>query len=146
MERISFAKIKHLVHHVTFPKFFSNGINPPTPGGGGAGTSLAGARLGRAQALASRVPVRTETGPREVNFEFYETHAQAIALAGSFNNWNPRATPMRNTGKGKWVASLRLAPGRYEYRFVVDGRWKEDPLARETVPNPFGGVNSVVTV
>jgi hypothetical protein len=28
----------------------------------------------------------------------------------------------------------------------VDGNWMPDPLARETVPNPFGGRNSILRV
>ena len=39
-----------------------------------------------------------------------------------------------------------MAPGTYEYCLVVDGKWMPDPLARETVPNPFGGSNSVLKV
>jgi len=39
-----------------------------------------------------------------------------------------------------------LVPGTYEYCLVVDGQWMPDPLARETVPNPFGGVNSILKV
>jgi hypothetical protein len=29
---------------------------------------------------------------------------------------------------------------------VVDGHWMTDPLATESVPNPFGGKNSVLKV
>ena len=36
--------------------------------------------------------------------------------------------------------------GTYEYCLVVDGQWRPDPLAKETVPNPFGGRNSVLKV
>ena len=39
-----------------------------------------------------------------------------------------------------------MALGTYEYCLVVDGQWMPDPLARETVSNPFGGRNSVLTV
>jgi hypothetical protein len=39
-----------------------------------------------------------------------------------------------------------LALGTYEYCLVVDGQWMPDPLARETVPNRFGGRNPVLTV
>ena len=41
---------------------------------------------------------------------------------------------------------LILPPGTYEYLFVADGRWLPDPLAKGAVPNPFGGVNSLLTV
>ena len=49
-------------------------------------------------------------------------------------------------GEGRWVKELALPPGDYEYRFVVDGAWIPDPLAKETVPNPFGEMNSVLKV
>jgi hypothetical protein len=49
-------------------------------------------------------------------------------------------------GDGRWVKELVLPPGAYQYRLVVDGEWMADPLAKETMPNPFGGMNSVVKV
>jgi len=49
-------------------------------------------------------------------------------------------------GEGKWAKELVLGPGRYEYQFIVDGTWVPDPAARETVPNPYGGMNGVVAV
>src|SRR5262245_25014686 len=52
--------------------------------------------------------------------------AQEVFVAGSFNNWNPCTTPLMNIGHGRWVKDLSLAPGRYEYQFVVDGRWMPD--------------------
>jgi len=47
-------------------------------------------------------------------------------------------------GEGRWVKELALPPGRHEYRLVVDGQWRCDPAAVETVPNPFGGQNAVL--
>lgn len=49
-------------------------------------------------------------------------------------------------GQGRWRKDLVLPPGRYEYRLVVDNEWIADPLALESAPNPFGGVNSVLNV
>jgi RNA polymerase-binding transcription factor DksA len=43
-------------------------------------------------------------------------------------------------------SKLSLPPGRYEYQFVVDGRWIHDRAARELADNPFGGINSVIEV
>ena len=54
-----------------------------------------------------------------------------------------RATPMIALGEGRLAKDLALPPGDYEYCLVVDGQWTPDPKATETVPNPFGGVNSV---
>jgi 1,4-alpha-glucan branching enzyme len=81
-----------------------------------------------------------------VRFEFTHATARAIGLAGTFNKWRPDVTPMMQWGDGRWMAELLLAPGAYEYRLVVDGEWMADPLAKETVPNPFGGRNSILRV
>lgn len=85
-------------------------------------------------------------GPQPVHLEFTHPSAATVAIAGTFNDWRPQATPMVAVGGGRWVKDLALPPGTYEYLLVVDGRWLADPLAKETVPNPFGGVNSVVRV
>ena len=53
---------------------------------------------------------------------------------------------MHPAGNGHWLKETALAPGTYEYCLVVDGRWMPDPLARESVPNPYGGENSILTV
>ena len=81
-----------------------------------------------------------------VCLEFIHPQAGEVCIAGSFNDWHPSVTPMIRLGEGKWAKDLALPPGRYEYRFVVDGQWADDPAARETVPNPHGGMNAVLEV
>ncbi len=81
-----------------------------------------------------------------VRFEFTHPTATAVCVAGSFNQWQPEAKTLHSSGVGHWWKETFLAPGTYEYCFIVDGQWMPDPLARETVPNPFGGRNSVLTV
>ncbi len=49
-------------------------------------------------------------------------------------------------GKDTWHLELELPPGTYEYRFVVDGEWGDDPEAARRVANPFGGENAVRVV
>ena len=80
-----------------------------------------------------------------VEFNLIASEAKSVAVAGSFNGWDPKKTPMKEVG-GVWHAKVELSRGRYEYRFVIDGQWLTDPNARESVPNPFGSVNSVVSV
>ena len=65
-------------------------------------------------------------------------------MTGTFNDWRAEATPMVPLGNGRWMKELTLPPGVYEYRIVADGEWMPDPLACETTPNPFGGMNSVL--
>lgn len=72
--------------------------------------------------------------------------AGSVFIAGSFNDWSPDATPLAKTGDSSWAVELALPPGRYEYRFVVDGAWVDDPQAAEVAPSPFGSVNAVLLV
>ena len=83
---------------------------------------------------------------RCVYLEFVHPHARHVAVAGSFNDWRPAATPMVPMGRGWWVKGLVLPPGRYEYRLLVDGQWMPDPNAAEAAPTPDGKVNSVLVV
>ena len=73
-------------------------------------------------------------------------NAKEVCIAGSFNDWHPSVTPMIGLGDGRWAKELTLKPGRYEYRFVVDGEWMADPGAAEVAENGFGGLNSVLVV
>ena len=90
----------------------------------------------------------TATAEREVvHFELSAPRASRVALVGSFNEWNPVATPLaRDPATGKWVVSLRLPPGRHVYAFVVDGDVTADPAAPRAADADFGSTNSVVLV
>jgi len=81
-----------------------------------------------------------------VLFEFTHPTATTVCIAGTFNQWQPEAKTLHSTGVGHWWKETALAPGTYEYCLVVDGQWMPDPLAKETVPNPFGGRNSILKV
>ncbi len=73
--------------------------------------------------------------------------AQAVSIAGDFNDWQPGGTPMVRQGEnGHFRAVLPLDRGRYRYRLVVDGRWTRDPCNEQTELNEFGEVNSVVEI
>lgn len=82
-----------------------------------------------------------------VRIKFSDSAAETVAIAGSFNDWRPGATPMVSLGAGRWVKELTLPPGSYEYCLIIDGtKWLPDPHALELIPNPFSGRNSLLTV
>ena len=83
---------------------------------------------------------------KRVRVELSYPQAQKAFIAGTFNNWQPATTPLKNVGNGRWATDLELSPGRYEYRFVIDGQWISDPQAKDYLPNPYGGFNSVLSV
>ena len=85
-------------------------------------------------------------GARTIFLELVNPAAKSVCVAGSFNAWQPDQTPLVSRGDGHWVGDLSIKPGKHEYLFVVDGQWMPDPNARESVNNPYGGVNSVLTV
>ncbi|MGO9246113.1 MAG: protein kinase domain-containing protein [Verrucomicrobiia bacterium] len=85
---------------------------------------------------------------RMYNVEFTITapDAHIVRLAGEFNNWSPTATPMRKRPNGTWAATMQLAAGHYQYKFIVDGKWITDPENPTQVPDPYGNYNSVVDI
>jgi len=73
--------------------------------------------------------------------------AESVKLAGDFNGWQPEQTPLSSGGaNGRWSVELPLEKGVYRYRYVVDGRWQEDPYNQNVEPNEFGEYNSIVEV
>ena len=58
--------------------------------------------------------------------------AKRVYLAGSFNGWNPNELLMRKTDNG-WILPYKLASGNYEYKFIIDGNWINDPVNPYTI-------------
>lgn len=90
---------------------------------------------------------------RTTRFECRAPAAQAVFLAGSFNDWKADATPMTKDGEGNWSVTLDLPPGRHQYKFVVDGNWCCEPgcddrtyQGRDGVANEYGTQNRVIEV
>ena len=71
--------------------------------------------------------------------------AQSVTLTGAVNGWNAEATPFVQTASG-WELELELPAGVHPYRLVVDGAWRLDPEARDSMPNGMGAFNSVLEV
>lgn len=89
--------------------------------------------------------VRTQQGQAE--FVTLCPEAKQVAVAGDFNGWDPSRTPLNTNGhKGRWTVELPLSEGRYRYRYVVDGRWQQDPYNENSEVNEYGEYNSVVEV
>ncbi|MBI4817451.1 MAG: glycoside hydrolase family 13 [Deltaproteobacteria bacterium] len=79
--------------------------------------------------------------------------AERVFLAGNFNEWKTDALAMRRSKDGDWSIDLALPPGRYEYKFVVDGNWccdvSNDAVVEAIdsgVPNDFGTMNRVLEI
>jgi hypothetical protein len=75
---------------------------------------------------------------------FLKGHSRAyhVLLAASFTNWQHAPYAMRPTDSG-WICNVRLGPGKYWYKFIVDERWMTDPDNSLTETDLHGNVNSV---
>ena len=83
---------------------------------------------------------------KAVEFRLRAPQAKRVSLAGSFNNWDASSLTAKKDTNGIWTIKATLNPGRYEYKFVVDGSWVTDPVCKENISNTVGSVNSVVVV
>lgn len=53
--------------------------------------------------------------------------AKRVNVAGNFNGWNPGELFLEKSVTGEWQLPYALAPGNYEYKFVIDWKWMPDP-------------------
>ena len=90
-------------------------------------------------------PLSPSASCREVTFAFEAPEAEHVLLVGDFNDWTPDGSEMQPIG-GMWTKMIKLAPGRYRYRYVVDGQWQTDPSNAAIEPNPYGGHDSILVV
>ena len=94
--------------------------------------------------LGARAETEKRPHDRKMTFSLYAPEAGCVSLAGDFNSWNLDVHPLEKASDGLWERVVCLPPGRYEYKFVVDGQWHNDPRCTVYTPNPFGGENCVV--
>lgn len=96
-------------------------------------------------ALLGGVP----TSPQQHEFVYVaNAPLRSVSVAGTFNQWNKEANPLALSFDGKtWRAVVKIAPGRHQYRFVLEGtRWVSDPRAPRAEDDGHGNVNSVLVV
>jgi hypothetical protein len=95
-------------------------------------------------------PPSVPAGEQLTRFVFVNRSASRVALLGDFNDWDEGKSLMQRVGtvqEGVWEITIPLAPGRYHYTFVVDGKtWVADSLAPRTLEDDFGRPNSLITV
>jgi len=82
----------------------------------------------------------------QVTFSFNAPTARSVFVVGDFNEWNIDKDSQLEKRNGVWSKELPLKRGTYQYRFVVDGQWIEDPTNPLTAVNPFGEHNSILEI
>ncbi|MCG8409339.1 MAG: AAA family ATPase [Phycisphaerales bacterium] len=89
-------------------------------------------------------------GPQAISggvvFRVQALGAHRVQLAGDFNDWNPDRTPMQHVADDTFQIKVPLGPGRYRYRYVIDGQWRNDPANYQVETNPYGELNNILDV
>lgn len=89
--------------------------------------------------------VNTVVETDENHFTFYldgHSNAKQVYLSGTFNNWSTLGLPMTREGN-RWAISINLKKGKHLYKYIVDGRWIEDPQNGWKENDGQGNTNSV---
>jgi 1,4-alpha-glucan branching enzyme len=83
---------------------------------------------------------------RAINFICHAQNATAVSVVGDFNNWDPKAHPMKHMPDRSWLLTITLKHGHHRYGFLVDGVLSLDPHAQGITRNDKGERVSLVPV
>jgi len=91
------------------------------------------------------IPFNDGPGVLGVTFRTWAPNATAVAVVGTFNNWNATSHRLSSEGNGWWSRDVALIQAGAQYKFAITRgattQWKNDARARK-LTNSIG--NSVV--
>ena len=93
--------------------------------------------------LESTARKRKTTAKSKETFTLEAPEAKSVMLLGDFTDWESEPVAMKRQKNGTWKATVSLQPGTYQYRFKVDGEWRDDPDCPIRRANSYGGQNCV---
>lgn len=82
---------------------------------------------------------------KRVQLELNDKGYDEVKIKGEMNSWNSNVTTVMKK-EGKWIAEMMLNPGKYQYKYIVDGIEINDPSNQDSVSNGIGGFNSVLSI
>jgi pimeloyl-ACP methyl ester carboxylesterase len=101
---------------------------------------------GQGDVLVKKMPPPVPSLTGNTTFKLTgHTDAEAVAIYGSFNNWIQTKNYCAKEADG-WICRIDLAPGKYTYRFLVDGVGLIDPTNPATEDDGQGHVDSVIVI
>ena len=93
----------------------------------------------------SREKTKTEVLKKiKYTFKYHNLKAKEVNVAMDFDDWNIR--PMTRRKEGNWYATIEVSPGKYAYKFIVDGEWAKDHKNLKSQPDGYGGESSVLEI
>ena len=74
----------------------------------------------------------------KVTFSIEAKDAKKVTVAGDWNKWSVKATPLKKLKNGTFKGTVDLPSDKsYEFKYVVDGNYVNDNQADEYVWNDF---------
>ena len=116
-----------------------------------------------AKKIKSSLPIAVEYVARQTfHIKGFES-ANNVSLVGDFNSWNDAAHRLERIEGGfetvwiagakrevqveaGWEINMQLNPGRYRYKYIIDGNWLSDPSHEYREDDGHGGYNSIVKI
>ncbi len=101
----------------------------------------------KATAKCAAKKTTAKVATKTVTFSVHGEKGHTVCLAGEFNNWNPSAKKMAYKARNSvYSTTIKLAPGSYQYKYIIDGTWCADPENINSVANDQGTFNSVIEI
>jgi 1,4-alpha-glucan branching enzyme len=82
----------------------------------------------------------------KIRFEWPAEKAREVFLVGDFNRWDEKSHRLQKSAKNRYQIELEIPPGKYQFKFLIDGIWYNDPDADEYEYNAWGSEDSVIWV
>ena len=99
------------------------------------------------QACTKKCAAKKNPALKSVTFTVHAEAGQDVRLAGSFTDWETKAKKMTfKKTNGVYSATVKLAPGEYQYKFIIGDKWTTDDQNAEFVPNDKGTFNSKLVI
>ena len=86
------------------------------------------------------------TNAHGATFRVWAPNAEYVSVVGDFNGWDPGTLSMRQLRSGWWELEIDIAPGNYQYAYIIDGKWTPPPEAKHTIDDGYGGSNGLFVV
>lgn len=97
---------------------------------------------------AEAIPTLTQpfNDLQRVELSYHNFDGRDVKIAGEFNNWVPDQD-IETVYQGSSIHKILFLPtGEYQYRLVIDGKWRNDPGNPVQTINAMGIHNSVLRV
>mgnify|MGYP002700376881 CR=1 FL=1 len=84
----------------------------------------------------------------KVTFTVPAKDAKSVSIVGNWNKWNTKAEPLKKLKNGTFKGTVNLEKDKsYEFRYVVDGEWKNEEQADAYAWNDYAAAeNSVINL